>query len=181
MVRSAAERKRSEGERERFLEELQWQYRLSADLIDAVQKRLREGEEDQKLLDALLEYIPVGITVASSADDKIRLVSSYSQHLVGWPREVLEGLPVQEYVQKWNVLHLDGVTPARAEELPLVRATRQGQVVTDEEWLLRCRDGRTIRVLCNAGPIRDRRGDIIGGVVAWLDITEHQRAVDLSP
>jgi PAS domain S-box-containing protein len=140
-----------------------------------LEKRLHESEEDQELLNALFEYFPGGVTIAAAGDDKIRMVSKYSQQLLGWPREALEGLSLQEYVQKWDVFHLDGVTPATAEELPLVRATRQGQVVTDQEWLIRCRDGRTIRVLCNAGPIRNRHGDIIGGVVAWRDITERQR------
>jgi PAS domain S-box-containing protein len=175
MSRNEAEREKSE-ERERLLQQFQRHPGQSADSIDRLEKRLHESEMDQQLLDALLEYFPGGIAIAAAGDDKIRMVSKYSQQLLGWPREALEGLPLQEYVQKWDVLHLDGVTPATVEELPLVRATRQGQVVTDQEWLIRCRDGRTIRVLCNAGPIRNRRGDIIGGVVASLDITERQRA-----
>jgi PAS domain S-box-containing protein len=175
MVRNEAERKEPEEEREQLLQQLQQQFGQSADFIDRLEKRLHESEEDQELLNALFEYFPGGVTIAAAGDDKIRMVSKYSQQLLGWPREALEGLSLQEYVQKWNVFHLDGVTPATAEELPLVRATRQGQVVTDQEWLIRCRDGRTIRVLCNAGPIRNRHGDIIGGVVAWRDITERQR------
>jgi PAS domain S-box-containing protein len=170
MLRNEADRKESE-ERERLRQQLG----QPADFIDKLEKRLHESEEDQELLNALFEYFPGGVTIAAAGDDKIRMVSKYSQQLLGWPREALEGLSLQEYVQKWDVFHLDGVTPATAEELPLVRATRQGQVVTDQEWLIRCRDGRTIRVLCNAGPIRNRHGDIIGGVVAWRDITERQR------
>ncbi|HEY7152333.1 MAG TPA: hypothetical protein VH575_00095, partial [Gemmataceae bacterium] len=143
MLRNEAERKESE-ERERLLQQLQQQLGQSADFIDKLEKRLHESEEDQELLDALFEYFPGGVTIASAGDDKIRMVSKYSQQLISRPHEGLKGLPLQEYVQKWDVLHLDGVTPATAEELPLVRATRQGQVVTDQEWLLRCRDGRTI-------------------------------------
>lgn len=174
MPRNEAERKEAE-EREQLLQQLQ-HLGQPTDFLNTLEKRLHESEEDQELLAAIFEYFPGGVTIAAAGEDKIRMVSKYSQQLLGWPREALEGLSLQEYVQKWDVLHLDGVTPATAEELPLVRATRQGQVVTDQEWLVRCRDGRTIRVLCNAGPIRDRRGDIIGGVVAWRDITERQRA-----
>jgi PAS domain S-box-containing protein len=174
MLRNEAERKESE-ERERLLQQLRQQLGQPADFIDKLEKRLHESEEDQELLNALFEYFPGGVTIAAAGDDKIRMVSKYSRQFIGCSREDLEGLPLQEYVQKWDVLHLDGVSPATAEELPLVRATRQGQVVTDQEWLIRCRDGRTIRVLCNAGPIRNRHGDIIGGVVAWRDITERQR------
>ncbi len=176
MVRNEVERKGSEGERERLLQQLKQQFGRSADFIDRLEKRLHESEEDQELLNALFEYFPGGATIAAAGDDKIRMVSKYSRQFIGCSREDLEGLPLQEYVRKWDVFHLDDVTPATAEELPLVRATRQGQVVTDQEWLIRCRDGRTIRILCNAGPIRNRHGDIIGGVVAWRDITGRQRA-----
>jgi PAS domain S-box-containing protein len=174
MLRDEAERKESE-EREQLLLQLQ-QLGQSGDFLDRLEKRLHESERDQQLLDALLEYFPGGITIAAADDDRIHMVSKYSQQLLGWPREVLQGLPLQEYVRKWDVFHPDGVTPASAEELPLVRATRQGQVVTDQEWLLRCRDGRTISALCNAGPIRNRHGDVIGGVVAWRDITARRQA-----
>lgn len=176
MLRSTKERKQSDEEREQLRQQLWGQFHQPADLIDAVQMRLRESEEDRQLLDALLEYIPEAITIASAADDKIRMVSMYSQQLTGWPCEALEGLHLNEYVQKWTVLHLDGETPITVEELPLARATRKGEVVTDEEWLMRLRDGGTIRVLCNAGPIRNCCGEIIGGVVAWRDITARREA-----
>lgn len=174
MVSNEAKRKESEEGRERLLPQLQ--RGQPADSIDTLEKPLHENEKDQQLLDALLECFPGGIAIAAADDGKIRMVSRYSRQLLGLPREVLEGLPLQEYVRKWDILHLDGVTPATAEELPLIEATLHGQVVTDQEWLIRCRDGRTIRVLCNAGPIRNRRGDIIGGVVVSLDITERQQA-----
>jgi two-component system sensor kinase FixL len=175
MLRNKGEGKESEEERERFLQQLKQQLGQSADFFDTLEKRLHESEEDQELLDALFEYFPGGVTIAAAGEDKIRMVSKYSRQFIGCSREDLEGLPLQEYVRRWDVLHLDGVTPATAEELPLVRATRYGEVVTDQEWLIRCRDGRTIRILCNAGPIRNRHGNIIGGVVAWRDITERQR------
>ena len=35
--------------------------------------------------------------------------------------------------------------------------------------------GNNITILCNAGPIRNNSGTIIGGVATWRDITEHKK------
>ena len=90
-----------------------------------------------------------------------------------------EGIPPR--AARWDVYHADGVTPGKPEEIPLTRAVRQGEVVTDEEWLLRRPDGEKIPILCNAGPIRDQEGRITGGIVAWRDaraIKTAQRAAE---
>ncbi|MBI3941803.1 MAG: PAS domain S-box protein, partial [Chloroflexi bacterium] len=49
--------------------------------------------------------------------------------------------------------------------------TLNGEVITNEEWVLRRPDGEQITVLCNAGPVRDDQGAITGGVIVWRDIT----------
>ncbi|MBI2876111.1 MAG: PAS domain-containing protein [Candidatus Tectomicrobia bacterium] len=140
------------------------------------ERRAVGAEEDRRTLEALMEYIPEGITIADAPEVKIRMVSRYGQQLTGRPREVIEEIPVEEHVEKWGIYHADGLTRPAGEELPLTRATRQGEVVKDEEWVLRQPDGQAIPILCNAGPIRDSQGQIIGGVVAWRDITERKRA-----
>ena len=50
-------------------------------------------------------------------------------------------------------------------------------MVRNEEWLLRTRAGSEITLLCNAGPIRNGIGDVIGGIVAWADISK-QKALE---
>jgi len=68
----------------------------------------------------------------------------------------------------------DGSRPA-AEELPLTRAVRRGQVIQNEEWVLERPDGTRITISCNAGPVRSEDGEIIGGLAAWRDVTERKR------
>jgi len=41
--------------------------------------------------------------------------------------------------------------------------------------VVRCCDGRKVNFLCSSGPIRDRDGNLIAGIVLWRDITEHKR------
>jgi PAS domain S-box-containing protein len=128
-------------------------------------------EEGQRILDALMEYVPEGITLADAPDVTIRRVSHYGQQLTGRPAAVLEGIPVEEHAEKWGIFYTDGITPANWEVLPLTRAVQKGEVVTDEEWMLRRPDGAKITILCNAGPIYVN-GEITGGVIAWRDISD---------
>lgn len=140
------------------------------------ERRAGEAEAARRTLHALMEYIAEGITIADAPDVNIRMVSRYGQQITGRSPEAIEGIPVEEHVEKWDIYHADGKTRARGEELPLTRATRQGEVVIDEEWVLRRADGKAVPILINAGPIRNERGEITGGVIAWRDITHRKQA-----
>jgi PAS domain S-box-containing protein len=58
----------------------------------------------------------------------------------------------------------------------LSRATLTGEIVENEALILRRPSGEEITILCNAGPIKDESGNITGGLIAWRDVTERQRA-----
>ena len=162
MARQVEERT---GELVRVHEELKWE--------TAERKRAEEGK---KILEALMESIPEGITIADAPAGTIRTISNFGQIMLGRSDTELKGEPVGTHGKRWKAFHSDGVTPASGEELPLARTLRYGKVVKDEEWVLQTSDGRMITTLCNAAPIHDEEGNITGGVVAWRDITERKRA-----
>jgi PAS domain S-box-containing protein len=146
--------------------------RLEAAVREAEQ-RAQEAEDARRTLDALMEYIPEGITIAEGPDVHIRRVSRFGREITGRAAEAIEGIPAtaDEHARNWGLYHVDAVTPATDAELPLTRAVRQAQVITDEEWILRRPDGTDVTILCNAGPIRGAGDEVLGGVIAWRDIT----------
>jgi len=147
--------------------------------LRAVSRRLRTVRrlrEQERLLDALFEYIPEGITVADARDGRIRRVSRYGMRLLGGDPAAIEGTPLGAAGRSWEVFHADGVTPARTEELPLLRASTVGAIIENEEWVLRRADGARMVLLCNAGPIRDDAGRVTGGVIAWRDISPRKQS-----
>lgn len=151
---------------------------LMASFIDITEKNKaqREAEEGYGILRALMENVPEGITIAESPDVRIRMVSRHGVELSGRARNTLEGSAVGEHPDDWQIYRPDGVTLLKPEELPLSRATRHGEVVTNEELVMKRADGARIPILCNAGPIRDADGNITGGVIAWRDIRDLKRA-----
>lgn len=128
-------------------------------------------QESHRVLDALMEHIPEGITIADAPSLQVRMVSTYGAELLARTRASMQNTPFAEQIAAGEPFRPDGVTPYPPDELPLARAVR-GEVVTDEEIVIRRPDGRVIRVLCNAGPIRDDEGNVTGGVMAWRDATE---------
>ena len=133
-------------------------------------------EESRRILEALMEYIPEGITIADAPDVSIRMVSKHGQMLTGRQPDEILNIPVEEHLEKWDIVHVDGMTPATNEELPLTRAVKSGEEVNNEEWVLRRPDGTTITILCNAGPILNNEGKILGGIIAWRDVTDRKEA-----
>lgn len=143
--------------------------------LEETRRAAEQNERYRRTLEALMEYVPEGITIAEMPELTITWISKHGIELTGRPAELLHNLPGRHHAQTWGIFHADGTTPAENQELPLTRAGRLGEVVEGEEWILRRPDGSRICCLCNAGPIRDRSGVITGGVIAWRDITDRKR------
>lgn len=133
--------------------------------------RAQEAEEARRVLQAIIDHVPMGLGVADRNADLV-MVSRFGLELMGLSMEQVQQGSVLDYPKMWGMYHLDGERMARPEELPLMRAIRKGEVTIAEEWLLRRADGEQIVVAVHAAPIRSGAGSIAGAVVAWSDITE---------
>jgi PAS domain S-box-containing protein len=134
-----------------------------------------ELAEAKGFLEAIMEHIPEAITVTDARDLSIRMVSKFGRELLGHPDENIEGSTDLQYTGLHDILHADGITRARWEELPLTRSTLKGEIITNEEWAVRRSDGEKLNLLCNSGPILDLHGNVIAGISIWRDITERKR------
>jgi signal transduction histidine kinase/ActR/RegA family two-component response regulator len=142
---------------------------------DEARRRAAEAEEGERILRALMEYIPEGIAIAEGPQVTIRMTSRYGQRMIARHPDETEDIPARDQGDRWNLLRLDG-SSIDPNQLPLARAARRGELVTNEELMLQQPDGTTLPVSCNSGPILDRDGRIVGAVMAWRDITERKRA-----
>jgi PAS domain S-box-containing protein len=153
------------------------QYGVMLDITDRkrseeeLTRALSEAEDGRRTLEALMESVPEGITIADAQGVTIRMVSRYGRELLGAPHNVAAA----EVARQWPVYRPDGQVMA-PEDLPLIRAVQRGELVRDVELVQVNGRGEKIPLLCNAAPIRDGRGAVIGGVVAWRDITERKKA-----
>lgn len=140
-----------------------------------LQEALAKAEEGQRTLEALMENVPEGITIADAPEINIRMVSRYGQELLGGQ---MQGKSAGEVADEWKIYYEDGIRLMPYPEIPLVRAILGGEVVKNVELVQVNSQGKRLPLSCNAGPIRDASGAIVGGVVAWRDITEQKQAIE---
>lgn len=147
----------------------------NARLLVAEREARQAAEGGRDVLQAVLEYIPEGITIADAPDARIQLVSRFGLELLERPWQEVYGLSAEEQAVRLPMYRAGKDAPAPADQLPLTRAIREGTVVRGEEWLLRRANGARVPLLCEAGPIRDKDGKITGGIMAWREISTHKR------
>ncbi|MFN6460405.1 MAG: PAS domain S-box protein [Nostoc sp. DedVER02] len=140
------------------------------------QRRTRQAEEAQSILQMLLEHVPEGITITGGPPNfPIIANSKLAQELLGKPGKSLVGMTSSDYAKSYGLFLADGVTRLTPEQLPLYRATRHGEIIRDEECIIERPDGTRITASANVVPIRDFQGQIIGAINCWRDITNRKR------
>ncbi|MGO8943701.1 MAG: histidine kinase [Syntrophobacteraceae bacterium] len=136
------------------------------------ERRAREAEGRQAILEALLEHIPVGIVLVDSPGLQVQALSRYAVDMVG-----LAGVE-QKRTQPLTDLDLSvaDLWPESSGLLEPIRdAALLGKVVSDQEHSVKVRSEDNIPVLVSAGPIRDSLENVTGAVAAWRDISELKR------
>ncbi len=141
---------------------------ILVDLTREVEARLqietaRAAAEIEKLrLEAVIDALPVGLSIVDARGSQVRTNSIYEQFRAG--------VPFQQ-----------GENPFAEEARILSAALNQGRVILRQKLDIQRPDGTVLSLLGNAAPIRDHEGKVAGAVLMEQDITDLRRAeVDLT-
>lgn len=134
------------------------------------EKLIADLHEQERLLRALLEQMPVGVVVARSSGEPM-LANPRAQEILTLSESETADLMARG---KYGLVHLTDGRPYEQKEMPLARALESGQPVTEEMGLVR-RDGSCATLLAAAAPIRLGRGPAKAAVTTFLDISERKR------
>lgn len=156
---------------------------LLVTIVDLTRYRQAEAEIirlnrdlDRRLheLEALLEVIPVGITISHDADlsrvEGNRMMSRLLKlpDTAAFPVDHLSDYPFEVWI--------NGRPVASPEQLPIWQALRQKQVIRDAEMEIRFADGESRKLLSFAAPLLDENHSACGVVSAYIDITQRDAA-----
>ena len=134
------------------------------------ERMLERAEAERGRLEAVLQQLPAGVVIADAATGRILHSNRQVEEILRRPLP-----PALERYEEYRGFHPDG-RPYRAEEWPLARAIRSGEVVAGEEIDVVRGDGVRATLFTSAAPIRDRDGCIIAGAVTFYDVTERERS-----
>jgi PAS domain S-box-containing protein len=136
----------------------------------------RLADEQQQRLNAFLDAAPVGISMADR-NGKLLLTNRANRKL--WGERLLMAEHTGEYAA-WKGWWADGGAhhgqPVQAEEWALARSLR-GEDVDNDVVEIEPFDspGERKIIALSARPIRDAEGQVTGGIVAQVDITQQKR------
>jgi PAS domain S-box-containing protein len=139
--------------------------------IDDRKKMEQALIESEALLKGVFDAVPVGIVIAEAPHGRIVISNPQAESV--FRRPVPMAGNIDDY-RSAGVLHPDG-RPMKPSEYPLTRAMATGEPVGPEELLYRRLDGTEGWVSATAAPVRSRDGEILGGVVAVMDIDDLKR------
>jgi len=138
-------------------------------LFQDIQKRKdneRINHERQTLLETILDSIEVGI-VSCDREGNLTLFNSATKKLHNLP---VEPIPASEFSNYYGLLHLDGKTSLKLEEIPLIQALYTGEV-TNKEFIIAPKNGTQRNIIATGSQLVGEDGNVFGAVVAMQDIT----------
>ena len=120
--------------------------------------------------EGILELLPIATFIC----DAKGTILQYNRHAVAvWGSAPEPGQTHEEFRKTTRFFEMDG-TPVARSLVAEVLAT--GRPVRDVERIIEHADGATLIVSVNIDPLRNAKGELVGAVSCFLDITERKRA-----
>jgi PAS domain S-box-containing protein len=146
------------------------QYQVRDALVER-DRILAELRSEREILRVMLDNLPVGVILAQVSGEIIQTNAAVEQI---FRHPILPTTDVKGHGE-WVSFHADG-SRVQADEYPLVRAIKSGNVIPPESFLYQRGDGTQAWVNISAAPIRNQQGKIVSGVAAIVDIDDRKRA-----
>jgi len=143
-------------------------------LLNQRSAELKQSTDDLEMLHSIIDSMGDAVFVVDEKGDMLYCNKS-SQAILGYG---FVDLPIEDRVRKIGNFLPDMVTPYPVKELPIARAIR-GEA-SDGVIVFIKNDQRPggVWISSNGRPLRDRHGNIKGGLVVSRDITQQKRAQD---
>jgi two-component system CheB/CheR fusion protein len=131
---------------------------------------LAEITAAQKFSDSVLEQMPAGVIVAN-AEERFVFGNRRMAEILAHPgSSALSG----EGYQQWDLRDAEDRS-LMPDDMPMARALRKGETIVSEEMHLHHSEGGVTVISVNAAPIMGPREKVVGGVLAFEDISGRVR------
>ncbi|HIE30473.1 TPA: hybrid sensor histidine kinase/response regulator, partial [Candidatus Poribacteria bacterium] len=131
-----------------------------------MEKRLKESEE---WLSTTLRSIGDAV-IATDIEGSVKFMNPTAQNLTGWKQEDATGKPLKD------VLNIINEKTGEKVEDPVAKVIRGNVVVSlANDTVLISKDGTRKLIADSSAPIKDDKGNVIGVVLAFRDITEQRK------
>ena len=144
-------------------------------VITEISKRKQaeaEREQAMELLQTTLRSIGDAV-LATDTSGIVTFMNPITERLTGWTSEEAVGRHIHEMFPIFNE---ESGLPV---ENPVQKVLERGVIVgLANHTVLRRRDGTQIPIADSAAPIRNRRGELLGVVLVFRDVSEEKKTID---
>ncbi len=135
---------------------------MLADKINAQQQLMEEREQ----LFVTIHSIGDGV-ITTDVKGRVELMNSVAEHLTGWREQEAKGKLLTD------IFHIINETTREKAQNPVARVLREGRIVgLANHTVLISKNGVEYNIADSAAPIKDPRGNILGVVLVFRDVTE---------
>ena len=121
--------------------------------------------EEQERAEVTLNSIGDAV-ISTDVSGRVTYLNAVAENLTGWSRHEAQGEPFE------TVLHILDAATREVTHSPMALAIRDNKAVgLTPNCLLIRRDGREVAIEDSAAPIHDRRGQVIGAVMVFRDVS----------
>ncbi len=112
--------------------------------------------------------------ITTDTEGRVTSLNSVAESLTGWPRAEAQSMPLA------RVFHIINEQTRQPVESPATRALQEGRIVgLANHTVLIAKDGTERPIDDSAAPIKDDRGNVVGVVLVFRDVSERKRAEEL--
>jgi len=133
----------------------------------------RQQREATARLQVILDHLPEAVLIVSPNPDRVELANRQVTNLLGW--DVHPPLHLDDFILR-NQRYTVNDRALTGVEVPLTRALRNGETINQQEIQIERPDGTRARLLVNASPLYDERGEIVSAVAVFQDISRRAAA-----
>ncbi len=156
----------------RLLDNLQRELLQRKQTEEALQKAKEEAENQRRRLEAVMEALPVGVSIVDKRGGRVRSNSGFERIWGGTHRMPCPSISsVEDYVA-YKAWWADSEKMLKPQEWGAALAIEKGEAVIGQLLEIRRFDGSQAVVINSAAPICDATGEIAGAVVTIQDVTE---------
>jgi PAS domain S-box-containing protein len=144
-------------------------YRTSLEILG---RRAEELFQSEQQLRTTLDSIGDGV-ITCDADGRVQMMNPVARELTGWGQADAGGQPLEK------VFHIVNEMSRETVETPVSKVKRLKRIIgmANHTVLIR-KDGTELNIADSGAPIRDQRGETIGIVLVFRDITMERKTQD---